>query len=279
MSTVAALVVTNRPEFIPWWTHQIRKQTRQVDEVIVATNYKDPNVFCNVLVDKLDEADLSVVSDAEPESLTLGELRQMALDATDADIILWFDDDDWYHPRRVELLAGPIEAGLADATAMPMTHRLYLRSMMLWPMGDGVGLHIQGTAWRRSLAANVRFSTLSCGEDCVWIHEIIGMPVPAWAQLIGKDPGFEINTDFRKPWIPYDRIKWNMTYNDPNLGGLLLVHGRNVWQGVAPRQPTLDTVAGLPLYTYPPKDVGREEWTETWRLIEDLRSVLKLRPE
>lgn len=278
MSTVAALVVTNRPAFIPWWKHQIEKQTRQVDEVIVVDNRAD---LSTPWIAGGCQGPLGGGWFAKhvPPTTSLGEMRQVALDLCDSDIVMWFDDDDWYHPRRVELLADPIERGLADGSAMPMTHRLYLRSMMLWPMGDGVGLHIQGTAWRRSLVSNVRFAALGCGEDSVWIQEIVGNPIPPWAQMLGQAPDFQPSKDMRKPWIPYSRIRWNMTYDDPNIGGILLVHGSNVWQGVAPREPTLQSVTGRPFYTFPPKDVSREQWAETWRLIEDLRSTLKLRPE
>lgn len=34
---------------------------------------------------------------------TMGELRNLALDAADGDLILTWDDDDWYDPRRMEI--------------------------------------------------------------------------------------------------------------------------------------------------------------------------------
>jgi hypothetical protein len=270
MSTVAALVVTNRPAFIPWWTHQIEKQTRQPDKVIVIDNRTDMSApwlagGCQGPLGNSDPEGAFYYSWHVDPSTSLGEMRQIALDRCDADIILWFDDDDWYHPRRVELLVEPIERGVADASAMALTHRLLLDDLMMYPMPDGLGLHFPATAWRRSSIADTRFQSLATGEDCHWIRDVMGLP----------EDGDVVRGTFRKAAITYDRVRWIDRYNYPQVGAMVLVHGRNAWQKLEETRVGLTASMATPLYPFPTLDVSRAEWEKTRELLLDLRAALR----
>lgn len=53
--------------------------------------------------------------------LTLGDLRNMAIEAADGEWLIQWDDDDWYHPRRIEVqLATAIRLD-AGASALKWT--------------------------------------------------------------------------------------------------------------------------------------------------------------
>lgn len=265
MSRVAALVVTNRPRFLPWWKHQIEKQTRQPNEIIVVDNRSDLTApwIANSRQGPLGGGWFA--KHCDPKT-TLGELRQVALDMATADIVLWFDDDDWYHPRRIELLAAPIEAGIADAAVMPITHLLYLETMTMYPMFGGVGLHLPATAWRRSSVRHIPFLARNIGEDDAWARGVMGVPPKG-------DPDGE-----RPPAaIGYDRVKWIMDYQIPSVSTMVLVHGNNTYQRTRPSDSRMAVSCGTPLYSYPPKDVSSEEWSETLRLLEQLRQGAKER--
>jgi glycosyltransferase involved in cell wall biosynthesis len=269
MSTVAALVVTNRPQFIPWWKHQIEKQTRQPDVVIIVDNCKDMSTpwlagGCQGPLGNSDPHGPFFYTHHFPPATSLGELRQAALDAATSDIVLWFDDDDWYHPRRVELLAKLIEDGHADAAAMPLTHFLYLDTLMLYPVPGSVGLHLPATAWRRSSVAHVPFPAQGVGEDDVWVRRIMGFP-----------PKGQPNKPRGRASILYDRVEWVLEYLEPNIGAMVLSHGQNTFQRAAPSPANLAVMAGEPLYSLPPKDVSRAEWQKTWELLRNLQSAAR----
>lgn len=240
---VAILIPTNRPEHIPWWSWQLRKQTRQADEVIVATNYKDPSIFDNVLVDTEDTADLQVVHDPDPTSATLGELRQMALDSTDADVVIWMDDDDWYHPRRIELSVAALESSNYDVAAFPLTHLYYTKTGLLHEFPDIGGYTLPSIAcWREAIPPSARFGKLQQAEERPWLGSLL----PA---------------DMK-------RVHYETRYLDGNVGGIVLIHGKNTWNYL--NQPLHSLGVGRELSEKPPLDVSTEEWVETKRLLQQL---------
>lgn len=49
---------------------------------------------------------------------TIGEKRNLVAAATDGDLLVQWDDDDWYGPARLSRQVGPLAAGRADVTAI-----------------------------------------------------------------------------------------------------------------------------------------------------------------
>jgi hypothetical protein len=253
---VAVLVVTNRPEHIAWWKHQIKKQTRQPDEVIVVDNRPDLTVpwiagGCQGLL-----GGGWFAQHVDPRT-TLGEMRQFALNLATADIILWFDDDDWYHPRRVELSAGFIESGRYDVVAFPLTHFYYLKEEITRPFPHGTAVHLPATAWRREISRQVRFESVNTGEDHFWIHTQVH-PL-----------------DGSTPLVPASRIRWISEYGEPHFGGMVTVHAKNSWQTPLAHLTLqgIDRYEGRPLPTYAPKDVSQDAWDEDRRLLAAMRAA------
>jgi glycosyltransferase involved in cell wall biosynthesis len=60
-----------------------------VETIAFANSLKDSNIRISIL-------------SSDPK-LTLGELRNHSVNAADGEYICQWDDDDWYHPRRLEL--------------------------------------------------------------------------------------------------------------------------------------------------------------------------------
>jgi|GEM_PF-4469923 len=258
MSTAAALVVTNRPRFIEWFTHQIAKQTRKPDEVIVVTNARDSEAYLDGRMAERTGVANTLVYWQKPEPwVSLGWMRQKALDLCSSDILLWCDDDDWYHPRRFELSVAPIESGRYDAAAVPLTHMYYVEEQKIVSMECGVALHLPATAWRRSLVQKARFAHTLSGEDCMWICAIAHPP-----------EGVEL-------LLPPHRVRWIGNYIEPHIGAMVLVHGSNTWQISLSRFDTSEfAVLGKKMETltkYAPKDVSQEEWDLTREMLEGLR--------
>lgn len=241
--TVAALVVTNRPRFREWWTHQIAKQTRKVDQVVVVTNAADPSTLLSgELAGLLGVEDVVVYWQPPEPWVSLGWMRQKATDLCSADAFMWFDDDDWVHPRRVELTAPPIESGRYDGTVMPLTHDFYLSDRKLRRIRHDLLMYLPTTTWRREAVRRARFFHVAAAEDCHWIHRVMHC---YWAP----------------PVIPAVRIRWANDYSYPHIGAIIVVHGGNTWQSID--TPIMRHDESIPLPKFPPAGVSREEWQYT----------------
>jgi hypothetical protein len=56
-----------------------------------------------------------------PARATIGHKRNLAAEATGGDVIVQWDDDDWYGPARLRRQLAPLVAGRADLTAIRMS--------------------------------------------------------------------------------------------------------------------------------------------------------------
>jgi glycosyltransferase involved in cell wall biosynthesis len=254
MSTVAALIVTNRPHFIEWWSHQIGKQTRKPDEVIIVTNATDLEAYDYDHLRQRLGVENVVVYKQPPESwVSLGWLRQKAMDLCSSELFLWFDDDDWYHPRRLETTAVLVESGRCDAAIFPMTHTYYVEEGVLCPREAGIGIFLPAATWRRELAKKAFFPHIDLGEDGVWLHRVVHTPEGV------------------KPFIYPSRISCVSDYVNPNFGSIILVHSHNVWQyPFSQLDPQYTAAAAVPWPKWPPRDVSKEEWEYTREMLQKL---------
>ncbi len=254
MSTVAALAVTNRPHFIGWLSHQISKQTRKPDEVVIATNARDVDAFdYNDIQKHLGVENLVLYKQPPDVPITLGELRQKCLDLSSAEIFLWFDDDDWYHPQRIELSVPPIESGGYDASIFPITHTYYVEEKLLFLREGGIGIYLPASTWRASLAKQAVFSHVDLGEDGRWLNRVVH-----------PDEGVE-------PFIRPHRIYCVPDHLKPAIGCIILVHSRNVWQ--YPFEEKFLAMGAIPWPKWVPKGVSKEEWIYTKQLLDELSAA------
>ena len=107
---------------------------------------------------------------ARQPDASLGQLRNLALDAARGDIMAQWDDDDWYHPERVARQAAVLLSG-ADACCLSES----LMHVSSPPYGDHpftgtLGSGIPGSIlhWRED---TIRYPALRRGEDNVFLNE------------------------------------------------------------------------------------------------------------
>jgi glycosyltransferase involved in cell wall biosynthesis len=96
----SCLCVTEaRPAFMPWLWWNFEKQTHPLRELVVVDSSPEPYPFAE---------EVRVVRCAPGTSVAAK--RNLALTAAAGDLVSWFDDDDWQHPRKVELLADALSS-------------------------------------------------------------------------------------------------------------------------------------------------------------------------
>jgi Glycosyl transferase family 2 len=97
---VSALCVTeDRPAFIPWLEWNFCKQDYPDAELVVVDSSRNALPF--------NDSDRIRVLHCEPGT-SVARKRNLAMEAARGDIITWFDDDDWQHPRKLSLLASAL---------------------------------------------------------------------------------------------------------------------------------------------------------------------------
>jgi glycosyltransferase involved in cell wall biosynthesis len=107
-----------------------------------------------------------------PVGATVGSKRNIAIHHAHGELVTWFDDDDWQHPRKLELLAG----GLSNHSACIGTCTSWFVDLVSLRCARYVEpyrrLIFNGTLFRREEAFNVRFSTsLLRASDTLWMRE------------------------------------------------------------------------------------------------------------
>ena len=97
MTTVSVLCVTfNRQHLIPFIIYQFKKQSYPNDlmELIIYDDSKE-QIFPNI-----HDNNIKYIYDNEKK--TLGAKRNKLNSMAKGDIIVWFDDDDYYFPNRIK---------------------------------------------------------------------------------------------------------------------------------------------------------------------------------
>jgi hypothetical protein len=139
---VACLTVTNRPRWIPWVTHQVKKQT-----------------YGNVEHMVIDGSRYS----------SIGEARSAALKSTAARYIAWFDDDDWSAPERVTRAMDWVVMGagaVGNLSSWFVDVALGMKPAVRYP---GYGHVIFNGAVFDRTKMPAKFAPLSQGEDVRWV--------------------------------------------------------------------------------------------------------------
>ena len=93
---VSCLCVTeNRRAFIPWLLWNFDRQLWRRRELVIVDSSEPP-------LEPLERKDVRVIH--APLGTSLGKKRNLALEAARGQMVAWFDDDDWQHPKRLSLL-------------------------------------------------------------------------------------------------------------------------------------------------------------------------------
>lgn len=111
---------------------------------------------------------------------SVGELRNRGCDQARGEIIVCWDDDDWYGPERVSRQVEPILAGRADVTGLTGFSWLELGGWQAWEIRAEHrerllfhGVHGGAIAYRTSLFREVRYADMHHGEDLDFITRLV----------------------------------------------------------------------------------------------------------
>lgn len=165
----------NRKAFVALALEQFAAQTGVSAELVVVDSGSEP-------VDALCEGLGNVHYLRAPRGASIGAQRNLACAHASGQVIVHWDDDDWYAPERLHRQLEPIASGRADATGLVNQYMLDLLDGRFWTttpelhrkmfVGD---VHGGTLAYRRSLLGKeLRYKDVNLAEDAALLSELVG---------------------------------------------------------------------------------------------------------
>jgi glycosyltransferase involved in cell wall biosynthesis len=116
-----------------------------------------------------------------PTRCPIGKMRNIGCDLVKGEIVIHWDDDDWYAPNRISAQVQPIVDGVADLTGLYNTCFFELDTWRFWRCTPALHARLfvrdvhRGTlAFRRSLyGPNCRHPDLSLAEDAWFLQRAV----------------------------------------------------------------------------------------------------------
>jgi glycosyltransferase involved in cell wall biosynthesis len=165
----------NRRPYISLALDRFHEQTYAHRELIVVDDGDDP------VVDLV--GDLKAVRYLRSETrLSIGAKRNLACAAAQGEIIVHWDDDDWYAPDRLARQTAPILNGDADITGLENAYVLQMPEQRFWTVAPQLhramfvgDVHGGTLAFRRALwAGGIHYPAVDLAEDARWLLEATG---------------------------------------------------------------------------------------------------------
>lgn len=94
------------------------QQTYDNKEMVVVHNVKDVDTIALLESFADNKAIVPVMVDTKGRQLTLGDLRNIAVDCAHGDYVCTWDDDDWYGPARIQAQMASLQALKKNASVM-----------------------------------------------------------------------------------------------------------------------------------------------------------------
>jgi ADP-heptose:LPS heptosyltransferase/2-polyprenyl-3-methyl-5-hydroxy-6-metoxy-1,4-benzoquinol methylase len=152
----------NRRQFVPQAIKYFLRQDYPHKELIILDDGTDK------VRDLVPDAP-EITYLALPQKLTVGEKRNLAIDASRGEIIVHWDDDDWMHERRMRYQVEHLLRTDADVTGVRQVLFYDLRTGKAWlyeyPAKQRPWLYGGSLCYRKAFWAQKKFAALQVGED------------------------------------------------------------------------------------------------------------------
>jgi glycosyltransferase involved in cell wall biosynthesis len=117
-----------------------------------------------------------------PGPVSLGHKRNLGVEQSRGEVLVHWDDDDWYAPDRIRYQVEPLLAGAADVSGLIATHFYSLRSDTFWSCTPELharmffaNVHGRSIAYaRRVWERRARYPDLSLAEDAGFLQSALG---------------------------------------------------------------------------------------------------------
>jgi glycosyltransferase involved in cell wall biosynthesis len=165
----------NRRNFVPQSIRYFQRQDYPQRELIIVDDGTQP-------VDDLVPRDANIRYISLPARTSIGEKRNLACEAAKGDVIVLWDDDDWYGSQRISRQVLPLLEGRFDLTALGSSPFFYVPTGEFWLCEGSLFEQIfpRGVIsstlafWKTLWGPNVRFPDRSFGEEADFLRLLLG---------------------------------------------------------------------------------------------------------
>ena len=208
LPSVCVIMPTNsRPEFVGHALSMISRQDyplELVSEVVIVDDSPDELQFPTdrhtgtATSTSTTATGLNYVHYALTSPESIGAKRNRAAQLCTGQVVVHWDDDDFYSPQRTRLQVAPIAEGRADLTLLEHRWTYFMREDEVYakrdPSSKSWGPHFGTLAWRRSLFSEngVHFPDTSKAEDYGFAQFAI-KDAAARLEVVVEDPSSNKN--------------------------------------------------------------------------------------
>lgn len=161
------MVTANRKHLASRAVQCFLNQTYENKELVIIDDGDED--YSPVLKDVPDNQLTYIKLEKEPD-FVLGKLRNVSLNEAQGDFLIQWDDDDWYHPQRVEIQAGILEQGYdaccLSAALMHLDTEPFIHHPYIGYLPNG----IPGSIMHRR-SEHIRYPETRRAEDTVYLKE------------------------------------------------------------------------------------------------------------
>lgn len=165
---VSCLIVTaDRKDLLRRSLHSYKKQTYPNKEIVVVDNGHESSAE---LLTDFDSDEVNYIRiEPSPDNI-LGELRNISLDNATGDFLVCWDDDDWFHPKRIEMQLNTLRQGYDACCLKGNLFHIdipeFLNNPYVGSLPDGSPSSIMH---RKN--NDIRYPSLQRGEDTVYLNK------------------------------------------------------------------------------------------------------------
>jgi glycosyltransferase involved in cell wall biosynthesis len=159
------MVTRNRLTFVKRAVRAFEQQTHTHRELVILDDGQDGTAD---FINSLRESQIRYIR-PETDDLTLGELRNIAIEKAQGAFVTQWDDDDWYHPDRIRVQLAALRYTQSQFCFLS-------RWTLCWPARH-LFLHSKQLCWEGSIlgsrAAMPAYPPLKRGEDSALVQQIL----------------------------------------------------------------------------------------------------------
>jgi glycosyltransferase involved in cell wall biosynthesis len=164
----------DRRAFVALGIDHFRSQDYQPAELIVVDSGREP-------VEDLCRDDPRIRYVRAPTGASIGAQRNVACGEARGDVVVHWDDDDWYAPDRLRRQLEPIASGRADVTGLDGRYVWNISDGSFWTIAEDLhkrmfvgNVHGGTLAYRRSrIGSSLRYDNVSLAEDAALLTRML----------------------------------------------------------------------------------------------------------
>lgn len=165
---VSCLIVTaDRKNLLKRSLHSYRRQTHSNKELVIVDSGMEP---VDSLLTDFDSSELKYIRLEPSPEYVLGDLRNISLEHATGDYLTCWDDDDWFHPKRIEVELQVLKQGYDACCLTGNLFHIDTAEFMKHPYRGSLPNGSPSSIMHRK-NDEIRYPSLKREEDTVYLNK------------------------------------------------------------------------------------------------------------